>query len=167
MFPSNFWMFFVAALIPMVVGFIYYHPKVFGKSWMKANQFTEAYLQKGNMVVILSVSYFFSLLIAMTAAGLTVHQTVLASLMMPEMAVDGSEMQTQFNELMGQLGDRYRTFSHGIVHGIFFTLFFVLPLIGVNALFERRGWKYIFIHTGYWMITLALMMGLLCATLVW
>ncbi|MEM1124806.1 MAG: DUF1761 domain-containing protein, partial [Bacteroidota bacterium] len=34
----------------------------------------------------------------------------------------------------------------------------------MNALFERRGWKYIWIHTGYWFITLALIGGLLCAT---
>lgn len=30
----------VATLMPMIVGFIYYHPKVAGGMWMKANGFT-------------------------------------------------------------------------------------------------------------------------------
>jgi hypothetical protein len=38
----------------------------------------------------------------------------------------------------------------------------VLPLIGINSLFERKSFKYIFIHTGYWIISLALMGGVLC-----
>lgn len=32
----------------------------------------------------------------------------------------------------------------------------------INALFERRGFKYIAIHTGYWLITLAIIGGLMC-----
>jgi hypothetical protein len=32
-----------------------------------------------------------------------------------------------------------------------------------NALFERKGWKYIWINTGYWVITVSIMGGILCA----
>jgi hypothetical protein len=30
-------------------------------------------------------------------------------------------------------------------------------------LFERRSWKYIFINAGYWILTLTLMGGIICA----
>jgi hypothetical protein len=79
----------------------------------------------------------------------------------------GSAEMIAFNDLMTQYGGNFRTFGHGAGHGVMFTVLFVLPLIAINALFERRGWKYIFIHTGFWLINLALMGGLLCATLVY
>jgi hypothetical protein len=41
-------------------------------------------------------------------------------------------------------------------------LFFALPVMGTNALFERKGFKYIAINVGYWTVTLALMGGVIC-----
>jgi len=61
--------------------------------------------------------------------------------------------------------DVHRTWSHGAVHGVIAAISVALPLIGINSLFERRGWKYIGIHFGYWLLALALMGALLCATL--
>ncbi len=158
-------MFFVAALIPMIVGAIYYHPKVVGNAWMKTNGFTEESLQEGNMALIFGLSYFFSFLLAFFYSGMVIHQSSMFSLFVPEIMESGSEIQQDFNALMAKYGDRHRNFGHGAVHGVFTTIFFVLPLIAVNSLFERRGWKYIMIHFGYWFITLVLMGGLLCATL--
>jgi hydrogenase maturation factor len=34
--------------------------------------------------------------------------------------------------------------------------------VGINALFERRGGKYILVHVGYWIVTLALIGGVVC-----
>lgn len=163
--PSNFYMYFVAALIPMVVGAVYYHPKVAGNSWMKVNGFTEESLKGGNMLVIFGVSYIFSIFLAFTVSGLVIHQTGVLSMMAPEAMESGSAIQNEFNDLMSRYGGRFRTFGHGALHGLFATIFFALPIIGINSLFERRGWKYILIHTGYWLITLILMGGLLCQTL--
>lgn len=41
---------FVSALTTLVVGFIWYHPKVFGTVWMKETGFTQEELAKGNML---------------------------------------------------------------------------------------------------------------------
>ena len=71
-----------------------------------------------------------------------------------------------YNDLMAIYGSRFRTFGHGALHGGTTAVFFVMPLIGVPSLFESRGWKYILIHSLYWMICLILMGGLLCQTLV-
>ena len=163
--PTNFYMFFVAAIIPMIVGAIYYNPKVVGNTWMKINGFTEESLKSGNMAVIFGVSYLFSLFLAFTMSGMVIHQGAVFQMMAPEVFESGSAAQQQFNELMTTYGMNHRSFSHGVLHGGFAAIMFALPLIGINALFERRGWKYVLVHTGYWFISLALMGGLLCATL--
>ncbi len=163
--PTNFYMLFVAALIPMIVGAVYYHPKVVGNVWMKTNNFTEESLQGGKMAVIFGVSYIFSVLLTMVLFGMVIHQTQVLSLLMPEVMESGSVAQQDFYDIMDKYGNNFRTFKHGALHGALLTIFFVLPVIGINALFERRGWKYILIHTGYWLITLILMGGLLCQVL--
>ncbi|MBT8219073.1 MAG: DUF1761 domain-containing protein [Bacteroidia bacterium] len=163
--PINWYMYFVAALIPMVIGSVYYHPKLTGNAWMKVNGFTEESLKEGNMPVILGVSFLLSILLAFMIGNFSVHQSALIGLLAPEIFETGSQAQQDFNQFMNSYGDRHRSFTHGIAHGMTAAVFIALPLIGINALFERRGGKYVWIHFGYWLITLALMGGLLCATL--
>lgn len=163
--PDNFYMFFIAAFIPLIIGSIYYSPKVFGTAWMRVNGFTEKDMESGNMVTILGLAYLLSIVAAFFVSGSTIHQSNILQMMMPEVMESGSTAQKQFNDLMAQYGDHHRSFGHGFLHGGIIALFAALPLIGINALFERRGWKYVWIHTGYWFITLGLMGGLLCATL--
>jgi len=66
---------------------------------------------------------------------------------------------------MTKYGEVHRTFTHGMVHGGMGTIFIAFPIIAINGLFERRSWKYILIHTGYWLISLVLMGGVICAFL--
>ncbi|MEM9823153.1 MAG: DUF1761 domain-containing protein [Bacteroidota bacterium] len=162
---TNFYMYFVAALIPMIVGAIYYHPKVVGTAWMKANHFTEDTLKEGNMAIIFGMAYLYSAMLALVLGTLVIHQASVAGLLIPEAMEPGHPIQKTFNELMEQFGNRHRSFGHGAVHGVLLSLFFALPMVGINALFERRGWKYILIHFIYWLITLVSMGGLLCQTL--
>ncbi len=163
--PSNFYMWFVAALIPMFVGAVYYHEKVLGSAWMRTNGFKASDLEGGNMALILGLSYFLGVLMAAVLTGMVIHQTNVFQMMMPEVAESGNAAQQQFNDLMAQYGDRFKTPGHGFLHGGVLALFFVMPVIAINSLFERRGWKYVAIHTGYWFITLGAMGALLCATI--
>lgn len=165
--PTNFYMFFVSALIPLLVGAVYYHPSVFGSAWMKVNKFKEEDLKGANMALIFGLSYLFGIFISMTLSGMVVHQSAFLQAMMPAVAESGSEAQQQYNSLMAQYGGSFRSLGHGALHGAFAAIFFALPLLGINALFERRGWKYILIHTGYWLICFILMGMLLAKTLVY
>jgi len=72
------------------------------------------------------------------------------------------EVKALFDMLMERFGTEFRTFKHGALHGVIAGLFIVLPVLGTNALFERKGWKYILINVGYWTLTLALMGGIIC-----
>ena len=163
--PTNFYMFFIAAIIPMIVGAIYYSPMVAGKSWMNVNDFQAEDLRSGNMFAIYGGAYLLSVVAAFALSGIVIHQTAVVQLGVPEIFDKGSPEYLQLVEYMKVFGNTHRTFSHGALHGGIIAIFFVLPIIGINALFERRGFKYVFIHLGYWFITLLLMGGLLCSTL--
>jgi len=165
--PSNFYILFLTALIPMIVGSLYYSPMVAGKAWMKVNNFTDEDLQGGSMVKILGLAYLCALFISFMMMGFVIHQNGIAQTMMPEMMESGSAAQGDFNNLMQTYGHKYRSFGHGVLHGIMVAIAFVFPVIATNSLFEKRGWKYNLIHVGYWAITLGLIGGVLCATLEW
>lgn len=163
--PTNFYMFFVAAFIPLIIGYIYYNPKVLGNSWMRVNGFSDKDMENGNMLAIFGLTYLVSIMAAFFLASVVIHQGNVFQMMLPAAGETGSAAQQQFNSLMTQYGDAHRNFGHGFLHGSMTGLFLIMPIIAVNALFERRGWKYIWLHTGYWFISLGLMGGLLCATL--
>ena len=64
---------------------------------------------------------------------------------------------------MQKLGVSYRTFKHGALHGTISGFMVALPILGINALFERRGFKYIAINVGYWMLCMGIMGGIVSA----
>ena len=54
----NFPVFSLAALAPMVIGFLWYGPH-FGKCWMAQSGMTPEKVRSANMVKILGLSYLF------------------------------------------------------------------------------------------------------------
>lgn len=156
----NFAALFIAAIVTLVTGFIWYSPKVFGTIWMKENNLTQEELRKGNMLKIFGLTYIFSLMITMTLMSLTIHQSGAIGMVGGPPLMDIAK--PSFAAFMADYGMAYRTFKHGALHGFMSGLFFAFPLIGINGLFERKSWKYIFIHSGYWILTLTLMGGIIC-----
>lgn len=153
----------LAAIVPMLVGALWYGP-LFGNSWMKVNGFKEEDLRGGNMIVIFGLSFVLSIILALGISGLAIHQNSIMQLfvMHPDFEVAGSEVNTLYNSIMDNYSGRHRTFGHGAIHGAFGSVLLALPLIAINGLFERRGAKYIGIHFGYWVVTMALMGGIIC-----
>ncbi len=160
----NFLITALAALIPMILGFIWYNPKVFGTAWMNACGFTEEDLKGGNMALIFILSYIFSFFLAAMLTGMVIHQYGFFSSIMADPAWNeaGSETYQFSQKYMEIYGQNHRSFGHGALHGAVVGLFFVLPVLGTNALFERKGFKYIAVNVGYWTVCLALMGGVLC-----
>jgi len=138
--PTNWLAILIAALIPMITGFTYYHKNVFGKAWQSSLGLTDEDLKKGNMAVIFGVSIFMSFLLSMFILN----------------NVDG----------LGQEG-QYDSFKHGALHGVIMALFFAMPVMVTNGLFERKSFKNLAINIGYWIITLALMGGVIDAMNHW
>lgn len=164
MFP-NFLIVLAAALVPMVMGFIWYNPKVLGKVWMEASGMTDEKAQGANMPLIFGLSYFFSILLSLAVYFMSVHQTHVFSTLANESGFmeKSGEAWEYFQDFMAKYGTNFRTFKHGLVHGILGGFLFALPILATNALFERKGFKYIAVNAGYWILTLGLMGGVLCA----
>ena len=130
----------VSALIPLIIGSIWYHPKAFGTVWMNATGITEDKLKNMSpakayiVALVISVVLSFYLYINVLTGG-------------PDDMRHGQEI--------------YMTFKHGAAHGAFLGLFVVLPVLATNAIFEMKSAKYIFINVFYWIVSLALMGGTL------
>lgn len=155
----------IAALIPILVGFVWYSNMLFGKQWQAATGLTEEELKKGNFIKILVFSLLLSFLLAMLLPYIVIHQLHIQSTLMnePGYGVDNSPIDVYLKEFMTNYGNNFRTFKHGAFHGFFSGLFLALPILGINAIFERKSLKYILIHTGYWCVTLMIMGGIICA----
>lgn len=156
----NFYALLVSAIVTLVVGFIWYHPKVFGTVWMRESNLTQEELQKGSMLKIFGLTYIFSLMITMVLMALTIHQSGAVGMVGGPPLI--ASAKPSFAAFMADYGTAYRTFKHGALHGFISGLFFALPIVGINGLFERKSWRYILIHAGYWIVTLTLMGGIIC-----
>ncbi|HTN46532.1 MAG TPA: DUF1761 domain-containing protein [Flavipsychrobacter sp.] len=155
----------VAALLPLIIGFIWYHPKVLGNAWMQAAGLNEEKLKGGKMGFIFLLCFIFSFLIAFQLQYTVIHQLHYYSILAGEqefMDPDSALWKT-INEFMQGYGNRFRTFKHGAFHGFLTALTIILPVIAVTSMFERKSWKLIWINWGYWAVCFMLMGGVVCA----
>lgn len=155
----NFLALFVAALSTLVVGFIWYNPKVFGTIWMKESGLTEEKMKGANMPIIFLMAVFFAFLISIVLQFLTIHQWGAFSMTGGNVAT----AKPSYAAFMADYGTAFRTFKHGAFHGFLTGLFLAFPMIATNALFERKSWKYTFINSGYWILCFMIMGGIICA----
>lgn len=161
----NFMIILVAALVPMILGFIWYNPKVLGTVWMNAAGITEDKMKGANMALIFGLSFFLSFLLAMSVQFMVIHQYSMYSILANEPGITDptSEVSLMIQDFMAKYGTNFRTFKHGALHGTLAGFMIALPILGTNAMFERKGFKYIAVNCGYWIICLALMGGIICA----
>ena len=139
----NFIPILVAALIPTVVGFLYYNPKTVGGAWMKALGKTEDELMEGfNMAVVMIVSLILSFILAF---GIN----TIIELIHKDVDETGKLVMGSFH-----------TFKHGAFHGAMLAIFVLLPPFITNGLYERKSWNLMGINMLYWVITFALIGGL-------
>ncbi|MDP2174760.1 MAG: DUF1761 domain-containing protein [Bacteroidota bacterium] len=161
----NFLAIFVAALVSFPIGFTWYHPKVFGSAWLKEIDETQESIGKDfNMLKTLLISLICAFFIAMSINFMVVHQYSLFSLLadIPEASKEGAKISVLLNGNEIDVWSNFRTLKHGLFHGFLAGLMFSSPIIIQNALFERKSFKYIAIHSGYWIVTMMLMGGIIC-----
>jgi hypothetical protein len=155
----NFLALLVAAFSTLVVGFIWYNPKVFGTIWMKESSMTEEKMKGGNMLMIFVVSFIYAFFISFVLQYLTIHQTGALGMV----GGDASIAKPSYAAFMTDYGMAFRTFKHGALHGFMAGLFLALPVIGTNALYERRSFKYTLVTGGFWIVCFMIMGGIICA----
>ena len=151
----------VAAFSTLVVGFIWYNPKVFGNIWMRESGTTEEKMKGANMALIFGLSLFYAFLISFMLNGIVIHQNSVVSLIGGPPMIETAK--PSYAIFMADYKDAFRTFKHGALHGFMTALLLVLPVVGVNSLYERRSFKYVLIVSGYWMVAFMIMGGIICA----
>jgi hypothetical protein len=156
----NFLAILVAALTSFVVGFVWYHPKVFGTIWMKEAGLTQEQLAKGNMLKIFGLTFVFSVMLALMMPILVIHQMGAVSMIGgPDMIATAKPSYLAF---MSDYGNEFRSFKHGALHGFMSGVFLAMPIIAMNGLFERKSWKYTAVHVGYWIVMMTIMGTIIC-----
>jgi hypothetical protein len=143
----NFIALICAAIIPMAMGFIYYHPNVMGNTWMNANGFTKESLKMAPKPAMYLIALGCSFLLAFFLWGWTTGAG----------GVDTFQV-TDPND-----GHSYVTFSHGVFHGLAFSVMVLLPIFVTVKIFEMRKWSWAFVNIGYWSLAIILMCGILSA----
>ena len=125
----------LATSTPMAVGFVYYHKTVFGTIWMDTVGMTDKKAKKVNKIGAVIALLLCSFLLSFFLLNFN-------------------------NSGINQEGD-FDTFNHGVWHGVFVAITVVAPVIVIQGFFGQKHWKHVLINIGYWIITLALMGGIL------
>jgi hypothetical protein len=164
MMETNWYITFIAAAIPLLIGFIWYNPRVFGKAWLKSINSTAEEMKSKKMALVFILCYVLSLMLTVALMPIVIHQMHILSVFANDTTAKDPNSATgiYLKNFFDLYGKNFRTFKHGAFHGTLASLFFVMPIIGIVALFEKRSFKYVAIHTGYWIVTLALMGGVVC-----
>lgn len=148
----------VASLMSLVVGFVWYNPKVFGNIWMKEAGITMNPNEKPNMVKMFGLTVLCAFMIAFVLQFNVIHQFGAFGMIGGNLA----EAKPSYTAFIADYGETFRTFKHGALHGTMVGLFLCLPTLGTGAIYEKRSFKYVMIAGGYWVVTCALMGGIIC-----
>ena len=84
MLQVNFIVVLLTALILMIIGSIWYNPKLLGNAWMREAGISQEQIKSGNMAKILGFSFFFSFFLAFALQFMVIHQWHLNSIIMSE-----------------------------------------------------------------------------------
>ncbi len=154
--PFNIYAILAATLVTLVVGFIWYNPKVFGTIWMRETGMTEEKAKQSNMLKVFALTIIYSFMMAFLLPALVNHQMGALGLF------NGDFNDPGYVDLMKTHGDVFRTFKHGALHGFIAGVFLALPITAINALFEQKSWKYILVNAGYWIVSMTIMGAIIC-----
>ena len=121
----NFLALLVAALSTLLVGFVWYHPKVFGTIWMKESGLTEESMKGANMALIFGLAVVYAFLMGLTLQLLTIHQWGAFGMV----GGDAQIALPSYAAFMADYGTAFRTFKHGALHGFLTGLFLACQLL--------------------------------------
>lgn len=135
----------LAALVPMIIGAIFYGP-LFGKQWMNSLGYTEENIPEP---IKMPIAYVVSLLLSFILAYAL------------KMIIEFSHRGINDAGELAFMADH--NFGHGAFHGAFFGLTMILPVLISCLLFQRNKAGNILMNVVYWLISLALMGGIVDA----
>lgn len=151
----------VAAIIPVVLGFFWFHPALGGRIWHPEGT-KQPFVYSFSALQLLTF-YLLSCLIAFALLGFVNHQLSILQLFAGEPDFENleSEAHVAFEQVLALVGDRHLSFGHGAFHGFFGSVVFVIPILAHSSMREREGFRPVLLHWMYWAVSMALMGGIL------
>lgn len=153
----NYLAFFLIAFVPLIIGALWYHPNspVVKKSGI---QFKNPLKLKPYKIVLV---FMLSFTLVYGYITLIIHQIGFYELFFTDIMKGSSEAQQIVTDFLGKYGDKHRHFGHGVLHGAINAFVFALPFIGIHALLDGKGMKYVLHHFSYWLLTSIVIGGLI------
>ncbi len=121
------------ALSIMVLGWIWFHPAAFGKSWLVGAGLTEEDMKTPNPMIMVG---------ALLMAGILAYAL--------------SRYASHTEEGMSQ-------FVHGMYHGFMPAILYVAPAMVSKGLFEKKSIGWILLGAAYWVLAITLAGGIVYA----
>ena len=134
----------VAAIVPSILGALYYGP-LFGKQWLSSLGKTEAEMVPNN-------------------AGLTYGLALLMAGIVSFILKLNIELTHKEVSDAGELAfGSFHTFQHGALHGAMTGAMLVVPVLISFSLFHKMSGKNIMLNSIFWILCFAVMGGILDA----
>lgn len=147
----------IISLIPLVIGYFWYHPNSKIRNWSKIN-----FVDYGDLKIKQVVALFiFSATLIFGYINIVIHQMGFYELFFTDIMMGSDEAQIIVDNFLNEYGNKHRHFGHGVFHGIINAFVFALPFIGIHAILEGRGLKYVLHHFLFWLVTSAIVCGLI------
>ncbi len=155
----NFLILIATSVIPFLIAFGWYHPKLFGgDNWTKIAGLTEAQVSNPVKVTKLLLTLLLNFLIAFGLYNLVVHESGVFGML----GADLEAMKTgTAKAFLAEYSGHDQNIGHGLIHGLVATILFVVPLLGYTTIFDRKSGKYFLVNLGFWMISLTIMGGVI------
>ncbi|HYM64903.1 MAG TPA: DUF1761 domain-containing protein [Candidatus Sulfotelmatobacter sp.] len=130
---------FLAGVVAMILGFLWYSPLVLGKPWMKEKGYTQESLKKAQKEM--GMLYGLSFVVGLVTAYVLFHVTVLSGAFF-----------------------HYPKLETGLTSAFWMWLGFMMPVGLTATIFGNKNWKLFGIDTGYQLVSvlgMGLVIGLL------
>lgn len=150
---------FSIAFIPLVLGFLWYHPKSLMHRWVGIDH---PFSQIANLTPLAILwAFFLSVILVYGYTNLIIHQLGFYELFFTDIMMGSDEAKQVTTEFLAKYGQKHRHFGHGVFHGAINTFVVALPFLGFYALLEGKTNKELVFHFLYWLITSMIMGGLI------
>lgn len=154
----NYTAFLLISTLPLIIAAFYYNSK---SPLVKALQVEGlAKPLKISILKLLGV-LLLSMILTFGFVNLVIHQMGFYELFFTDIIRGDLQVKQFTDDFLAQYGQKHRYFSHGFFHGIINAFTFALPFISFQAILHNKGYKYVALHFGFWLICCSLLGGLI------
>jgi hypothetical protein len=161
MIKFNWLLLFLTSLIPIILAYVWFKPKVYNLIFKDLNQSLFSFRYTPSNIILLFVLGF---MYSITLSYQVIHQLHIQSLLMNEVGFLKGEGNA-YKDLIyifELYGKNFRSFKHGAFHGLLNSIFIVLPILVYSKYTSASSWRSVIFQWMFWMICGVLMGGIIC-----